>query len=152
MGKRFIPLDSYKERWRAEATTAWEVYDRMSNGAVPGFLLEMDFHFVSNSRDNLVRLGGFLEAHYGYQIEDLEKHGWRRWCLNGKAGEIPITQDILLHWALDMFDRGFHHDAELEGYVTQIIFATRSSQLQTKRRSFHAGWRPTIAATVLVRS
>lgn len=117
MGKRFIPLESYTERWRAEATTAWEVYDRMSaHAAKPGFLLELDFHFVSNNRDNLVTLGEFLQAHYAYQIEGVEKRGWRRWCLNGKTGEIPITDDILLHWAVDMFDRGFHHDAELEGY------------------------------------
>ncbi|HAV62415.1 MAG TPA: hypothetical protein DCY13_08640 [Verrucomicrobiales bacterium] len=89
----------------------------MSNGiAVPGFLLEMDFQFVSNNRDNLERLGVFLEARYAYQTTGVEKHGWRRWCLNGKTGEIPITEDILLHWALDMFDRGFNHDAELQGY------------------------------------
>jgi len=117
MGKRFIPIKAYTERWRNEASIARDVYERMSaDGARPGFLLPLDFHFVSNDREKLLRLGQFVEAHYPYVIEGVEKHGWRRWCLNGKTNEIPITEDNLLHWALDMFDRGFHHDAELEGY------------------------------------
>lgn len=117
MSKQFIQASEYLERWRKEATIAWEVYDRMSeDGARPGFLLPLDFHFVSNDRDKLLRVGRFFETHYPYTIEGVVKHGWRRWCLDGKTNEIPITKDNLLHWALDMFDRGFHHDAELEGY------------------------------------
>lgn len=117
MGKRFIPEHQYAKRWQREADIAKEVNDRMSGGGRPeGHLTRFDFHFVSNQEDKLVKLQEFLTVRYPYKLEPVKKYRWRRWCLDGQTNEFRYTEDNLLYWVFDMFDRGFDHDAELDGY------------------------------------
>ncbi len=44
------------------------------------------------------------------------------WELNGKTNEIPVSEDNLLYWALDMYKRGFEFDSELDAYGASVDY------------------------------
>lgn len=92
------------------------VYTQMSDHGLKEFALtRFDFHFISNKRENLDSLSEYLSAHYPYTLKEIEKLKGN-WELSGETNEMPVTEDILLYWVLDMNKKGYRFDCKLDGY------------------------------------
>lgn len=115
--EKFITWEQFAENFGKEMVSAQDVFNNMQKSGVTDFsLAKFDFHFVSNSKEKLEKLQEFLKEHYPYEIKSLKKINKGLWELNGETNEIPITEDNLLYWGLDMYKRGYEFDAKLDGY------------------------------------
>lgn len=115
--EKFITWEQFTQNFGKEMVSAQDVFNNMQKSGVSDFsLAKFDFHFVSNAKDKLNKLKDFLNKHYPYEIKSIKKNKKGLWELKGETNEIPITEDNLLYWALDMYKRGYEFDAELEGY------------------------------------
>jgi tetratricopeptide (TPR) repeat protein len=113
---QFFTWDDFVESFGAEMRIAGEVYEGMkSNGLEDNCLCKFDFTFVSNRKENLERLAELLAQRYSYTVTAIES-GEEAWELNGETDEIPVTEDNLLYWALDMAKRGYEFDAQFDAY------------------------------------
>jgi tetratricopeptide (TPR) repeat protein len=137
MGNTYFTWDKFVENFGREMRIAGEIFDSMAgNGLREGCLCCFDFTFVANRRENLERLAQFLKLHYFYSITGIKLEG-SEWILDGKTGEIPVTADNLMYWALDMYKRGYEFDAEFDAYgapfnpAEQAFHATDSAQEQS---------------------
>lgn len=116
MENKFFTWDDFVSNFGKEMRVADEIYKKMSDGGLlENCLSSFDFFFQSNDKSNLEQLSAFLQKHYPYTLGKIEKTG-RLWELEGKTDSIPITNDNLMYWALDMSKRGFEFDAKFEGY------------------------------------
>jgi tetratricopeptide (TPR) repeat protein len=112
----FFTWDNFVEGLEKEIGFAEDTYSNMIQGELTGnCLIKMDFTFVSDKKDNLIRLGEFIKIHYPYIVYDVKKYE-NLWEINGETNEIPITEDNLLYWVLDMYKRGYEFDAKLDAY------------------------------------
>lgn len=117
MENNFITWDNFVERFGKEMVSAQDVYNQMvKSGLEENSLAKFDFHFISNKKENLEQLQSFLQKHYPYEIKSIKDIENRLWELNGLTNEIPVTEDNLLYWGLDMYKRGYEFDAKLDGY------------------------------------
>lgn len=114
---KFITWEQFTQNFGKEMVSAQDVFNNMQKSGVSDFsLAKFDFHFVSNSKEKLEKLQGFLMEHYPYEIKSIKKINKGLWELNAETNEIPITEDNLLYWVLDMYKRGYEFDAKLDGY------------------------------------
>nr|WP_199157109.1 hypothetical protein [Pedobacter sp. ASV2] len=112
----FITTDNFKKHLGDEMAISGAAFSRMSkSGLKDNCLSKMDFTFVSDKKENLLKLGDFIKTHYPYSITKVKKNG-KIWELNGETNEIPVTADNLLCWCLDMYKRGYEFDSKLEAY------------------------------------
>jgi len=115
--EKFITWEQFTQNFGKEMVSAQDVFNNMKESGVSDFsLAKFDFHFVSNTKNKLEKLQDFLIEHYPYEIKSIKKIKKGLWELNGESNEIPITEDILLYWGLDMYKRGYEFDAKLDGY------------------------------------
>lgn len=115
--EKFITWEQFTQNFGKEMVSAQDVFNNMKESGVSDFsLAKFDFHFVSNTKNKLEKLQVFLKEHYPYEIKSIKKIKKGLWELNGETNEIPITEDLLLYWGLDMYKRGYEFDAKLDGY------------------------------------
>lgn len=113
---QFFTWDDFVENHGAEMRIAGEVYGGLTeNGLEPNGLCKFDFTFVSDRKDTLERLAEVLTQRYAYTVTGIEEVE-EEWELNGETSEIPVTEDNLLYWALDMAKRGYEFDTRFEAY------------------------------------
>jgi tetratricopeptide (TPR) repeat protein len=116
MENKFFNWDNFVDNFGKEMVSAEDVHKNMTkSGQADNCLTIMDFTFISDKKNNLIKLGEFLKTHYPYKIQEVKKFG-KLWEINGETNEIPITADNLLYWALDMYKRGYEFDSELDAY------------------------------------
>ncbi|ADY51159.1 Tetratricopeptide TPR_1 repeat-containing protein [Pseudopedobacter saltans DSM 12145] len=116
MENKFITWDNFVENFGKEMVSAEDVFNNMvKNGLKNNTLTKMDFTFVSDEKENLIKLGEFIKTHYPYTIQEVKRFE-NLWEINGETNEFPMTSDNLLYWALDMYKRGYEFDATLEAY------------------------------------
>jgi tetratricopeptide (TPR) repeat protein len=116
MENRFITWDNFVEGFGKEMVSAEDVFKSMvKSGLKDNNLTKMDFTFISDKKDNLIRLGEFIKTHYPYSVEEVKKYG-KLWEINGETNDMPLTEDNLMYWGLDMYKRGYEFDATLDAY------------------------------------
>uniref|UniRef100_UPI00404A8241 tetratricopeptide repeat protein n=1 Tax=Flavobacterium sp. TaxID=239 RepID=UPI00404A8241 len=115
--EKFITWEQFIQNFGKEIVSAQDVFNNMQKSGLSDFsLAKFDFHFVSNTKDKLEKLQEFLKEHYPYEIKSIKKINKGLWELHGETNEIPITQDNLPYWGLDMYKRGYEFDTKLDGY------------------------------------
>lgn len=99
-----------------EMVMAEDVFNNMTkNGLKKNTMTKMDFTFVSDKKENLIKLSEFLKNHYPYSVEEVQRSD-ELWEINGETNEFPMTADNLLYWVLDMYKRSYEFDATLDAY------------------------------------
>ncbi|MDH5434933.1 MAG: hypothetical protein OEY19_13400 [Gammaproteobacteria bacterium] len=120
MENQFYNWDDFINNFGKEMVSAENVYLGMVESGLKDFAMsEFDFHFVSDKKENLEELKKFLEKSYPYKVDNIKKYE-DLWDLSGVTNKIPVTQELLLYWALDMAKRGYEFDAKLDGYGSPI--------------------------------
>ncbi len=116
MDNKFITWDNFTDNFGSEMRVAEDVFKGMSeSGLKDNCLTKMDFTFISDKKENLNRLKDFITMHYPYSVKEVQKYK-NIWEISGETNEIPITSEILIFWALDMYKRGYEFDARLDAY------------------------------------
>lgn len=116
MENKYITWDDFVDGFGKEMVSAEDVFNNMvKNGLKDNTLTKMDFTFVSDKKDNLIRLGEFIKSHYPYTVQEVKKFE-NLWEINGETNEFPMTADNLMYWALDMYKRGYEFDATIDAY------------------------------------
>ena len=87
----------------------------MCAGAPPFATRMFDVTFVSNAREKLASLAKDL-AVAGYKLETPTKTVAGRWECSGTSMPLPVGEDTLVYWVIDLYCRGFEHDCKLEAY------------------------------------
>jgi tetratricopeptide (TPR) repeat protein len=115
--EKFITWEQFIQNFGSEMASSQDVFNNMKKSGVGDFsLAKFDFHFVSNEKNKLYQLKQFIDEHYPYEVTSIKKIKKGLWELNGKTNEIPITEENLLYWGLDMYKRGYEFDSKLDGY------------------------------------
>ncbi|HMS68165.1 MAG TPA: hypothetical protein PKD18_08500 [Saprospiraceae bacterium] len=116
MENKYLTWDNFVDGFGREMRLAGDVFNNMTkNGLKHNTLTKMDFTFVSDKKENLIKLGEFIKTHYPYTVQEVKKFE-DLWEINGETNEFPMTADNLMYWALDMYKRGYEFDATLEAY------------------------------------
>ena len=116
MENRYIRWDNFVQGFGKEMVSAEDVFNNMvKNGLKDNTLTKMDFTFVSDKKENLLKLSEFIKTHYPYTVQEVKKIE-NLWEINGETNEYPMSADNLLYWALDMYKRGYEFDATIEAY------------------------------------
>lgn len=116
MQNKFITWDNFVDGFEEEIDIAEDVFSNMfKNGLKNNTLTKMDFTFVSDKKENLIKLGEFIKTHYRYSVQEVKRFN-KLWEINGETNEFPMTADNLLFWALDMYKRGYEFDATIDAY------------------------------------
>jgi tetratricopeptide (TPR) repeat protein len=116
MNNTYITWDDFANGFGKEMVSAEDVFSSMTkNGLKANSLTKMDFTFISDKKEKLTELGEFIKSHYPYSVQEVKKYG-KLWEINGETNEIPLTDDNLLYWALDMYKRGYEFDAGFDAY------------------------------------
>ncbi|MEO7489603.1 MAG: hypothetical protein ABIU77_20975 [Ferruginibacter sp.] len=116
MKNKYITWDNFVKGFGKEMVSAEDVFNSMvKNGLKDNTLTKMDFTFVSDQKENLLKLGEFIKTHYPYTVQEVKKFE-TLWEINGETNEFPMSADNLLYWALDMYKRGYEFDATIDAY------------------------------------
>ena len=116
MENKYITWDNFVENFGKQMVSAEDVFNNMvKSGLKNNTLTMMDFTFVSDKKENLIKLGEFIKTHYPYTIQEVKKNE-NLWEINGETNEFPITLDNLIYWSLDMYKRGYEFDASFDAY------------------------------------
>lgn len=116
MENKYFTWDNFVEGFGKEMVSAEDVFNSMvKNGLKDNTLTKMDFTFVSDKKENLIKLGEFIKTHYPYSVQEVKRFD-DLWEINGETNEFPMTADNLLYWALDMYKRGYEFDATIDAY------------------------------------
>ncbi|MFD2783850.1 tetratricopeptide repeat protein [Hymenobacter rubripertinctus] len=116
MENKYITWDNFVKGFGKEMVSAEDVFNSMvKNGLKDNTLTKMDFTFVSDQKENLLKLGEFIKTHYPYTVQEVKKFE-NLWEINGETNEFPMSADNLLYWALDMYKRGYEFDATIDAY------------------------------------
>ena len=117
MENTFITWQNFVDGFGKEMVSAEDVYNNMINhGLTNNSLAHFDYHFISDKKEKLQVLKTYLIEHYPYENKDIKEIENGLWELSGITNEIPVTQNNLLYWALDMYKRGYEHDSKIDGY------------------------------------
>ena len=112
----FFTWDNFIDGFGKEMVISDDVFNGMvKSGLKDNCLTKMDFTFISDKKDSLIKLSEFIKTHYPYSVQEVQKFG-KIWEINGVTNEIPLTADNLLYWVLDMYKRGYEFDAKLDAY------------------------------------
>lgn len=116
MDNTYITWEDFTEGFGREMVLAEDVFHNMvKDGLKDNTLTKMDFTFISDKKENLIRLREFIKTHYPYTTQEVKKID-NLWELNGETNEFPMTADHLMYWALDMYKRGYEFDAKIDAY------------------------------------
>ena len=116
MNSTFYSWDDFVANYGKEMRLAEDVYNSMKKHGLKDFTYaKFDFHFVSDEKYKLEALNQYLQEHYNYEYKSLTKFDCI-YDLTGLTNDIPITQENLLYWALDMAKRGMEFDCQFDGY------------------------------------
>lgn len=116
MDNRYITWQKFIDNFGNEMTIAEDVYNSMKESGHVDFAYAIfDFDFKSDNKSKVNELAKFLKEHYPYTDINVKEEG-KMWLLTGNTNKIPVTDDILMFWALDMYKRGYEHDCEFVGY------------------------------------
>ena len=116
MEKPFYSWGDFASNFGKEMISAEDVYNSMKDNGLKDFTYsKFDYHFISNEKSKLEALNKFILEHYNYEFKEYSKCG-DLYEFSGITSDIPITQDNLMYWALDMAKRGMEFDCKLEGY------------------------------------
>jgi tetratricopeptide (TPR) repeat protein len=113
---RFFTTDEFNDGYSKEILSAITVYERMTeSGFKDNALASFDFDFISDKKEKLESLAGFLKETYGFELKVPQKEG-KIWMLKGDGLELPYTEDNLIFWAIDLYYKGYEYDCKLSGY------------------------------------
>jgi len=116
MENKYISWDNFVGGFGKEMVSAEDVFNNMvKSGLKNNTMTKMDFTFVSDKKENLIKLGEFIKTHYRYSVQEVKRFD-KLWEINGETNEFPMTADNLLFWALDMYKRGYEFDATIDSY------------------------------------
>jgi tetratricopeptide (TPR) repeat protein len=116
MDNRYFTWKAFVDNFGKEMASAEDVYNSMKKNGLFDFAYGIfDFDFESNKESKVNELAKFLKKHYPYTDLKVKKEE-KKWILTGNTNNIPITDEILIYWALDMYKRGYEHDCQLVGY------------------------------------
>jgi len=116
MENKYISWDNFVGGFGKEMVSAEDVFNNMvKSGLKNNTMTKMDFTFVSDKKENLIKLGEFIKTHYRYSVQEVKRFD-KLWEINGETNEFPMTADNLLFWALDMYKRGYEFDATIDAY------------------------------------
>lgn len=116
MDKPFYSWEDFASNFGKEIVSAEDVYNSMKNSGLKDFTYsKFDYQFVSDDKSKLEALNKFILEHYDYEFQEFLTFG-DLYELKGLTNDIPITQDNLMYWALDMAKRGMEFDCKLDGY------------------------------------
>jgi tetratricopeptide (TPR) repeat protein len=79
-----------------------------------------DVTFVSNAKDKLATLAADLAA-AGYELEKPTRADGT-WECSGTSMPLPVGEDTVVYWAIDLYCRGFEHDCRFEAYGAMSDF------------------------------
>jgi len=138
MENKYITWDNFVDGFGKEMVSAEDVFNNMvKNGLKDNTLTKMDFTFVSDKKENLIRLGEFIKSHYPYTVQEVKKFK-NLWEINGETNEFPMTADNLMYWALDMYKRGYEFDATIDAYGGLADSKTaKFPQMDTTKADFY---------------
>jgi tetratricopeptide (TPR) repeat protein len=113
---RHFTEKDFIDNFPKEVSVSLEVYEQMlENGFIENALAEFDYTFDSNSKEKLLKLSNFLKKNYNHNLKSCKKEN-SIWILEGTAPKLPINEDGLLNWALDLYNKGYEFDCVLNGY------------------------------------
>jgi len=116
MENKYISWDNFVDGFGKEMVSAEDVFNNMvKSGLKNNTMTKMDFTFVSDKKENLIKLGEFIKTHYRYSVQEVKRFN-KLWEINGETNEFPMTANNLLFWALDMYKRGYEFDATIDAY------------------------------------
>lgn len=116
MNTKFLTEDEFWQQYHKELNAAIFVFDRMTaDGFSNNALASFDFNFISNEKEKLTSLGGFLTENYEYKLRSPQKKE-QYWIIEGRSTEQPCTVHNLIFWAIDLNCKGFEFDCKLNGY------------------------------------
>lgn len=114
--QNFFTWNDFVDGLGKEMVSAEDIFSSMAkSGLKDNTLTKMDFTFVSDKKENLLKLGEFIKSHYPYSVKEITKID-KLWEINGETNEFPMTANNLLYWALDMYKRGYEFDAMFDAY------------------------------------
>jgi tetratricopeptide (TPR) repeat protein len=112
----FFTKEQFLTQYEKEVIFAESEYKRMRAANVPEFgLVKFAFEFEADSEQSLQKLAAYLKAHYPYS-ETKTKQVDQLWKLNGNTQHLPMEEQVLTFWALDMLKRGHENDCRLSSY------------------------------------
>lgn len=116
MTNKYFTWEAFTNNFGKEIEVADSVYQHMKqNGLIDFAYTVFDFQFESDSESKVNDLANLLHEHYPYTGIKVMQEG-QMWMLTGDTDKIPVTDDILVYWVLDMYKRGFECDCKLVSY------------------------------------
>lgn len=116
MNNSYFTWEEFSNNFGKEMVSAEDVYNSMKKHGLVDFGYGLfDFDFESHKESKVNELAKFLKEHYPYTDIKVRKEK-EIWVLAGNTNKIPVTDEILIFWALDMYKRGYEHDCRLVGY------------------------------------
>lgn len=109
----FFTADKFNKDFSYQVNCAIDVWERLANsGLVDNSLIEIDFQFISNKKENLLQLSDYLKSAYGYEIEIVKK-GLFKSELKGQTDKQIVTSKMFMFWVIDMMRIGYQFDSQL---------------------------------------
>ncbi|WP_341843741.1 tetratricopeptide repeat protein [Chitinophaga caseinilytica] len=119
MAARFYSRDQFFQRMPQEIVLAADVYRRMlENGWKEFALAEFEIYFVSDDRQKLEKLGYFLQDVYKMKVAGTRQSGGGIIEMGCLTAPVPVSEENLLYFVMDMCLKGFEHDCRMDGYST----------------------------------
>ncbi len=116
MNTKFLTEEAFWQLYDKSLNAAIFVFDQMTaDGFSNNALVAFDFNFISDEKEKLTSLGGFLTENYGYKLRSPQKKE-QYWIMEGRSAEQPCTVHNLIFWAYDLHCKGFEFDCKLNGY------------------------------------
>lgn len=91
MENKYITWENFVENFGKQMVSAEDVFNNMvKSGLKNNTLTMMDFTFVSDKMENLIKLGEFIKTHYPYTIQEVKKNE-NFWEINGETNFFIIN-------------------------------------------------------------
>jgi tetratricopeptide (TPR) repeat protein len=114
--KRYFTREEFVDNFGKEMVSAEDLYAQFKkNGLTDNALGTFDIVYISDAKEKLDSLGEFLTENYGFSMKPTKKVD-NYWEISGDAKPIPVDEENLLFWALDLYVKGFEFDCNLDGY------------------------------------
>lgn len=119
MAARFFSRDQFFQRMPQEIVLVADIYRRMIESGWKEFALaEFEVYFVSDDRQKLEKLGYLLRDVYQMKVAGTRQAGSGIIELGALTARMPVSEENLLYWVMDMCIKGFEHDCRMDGYST----------------------------------
>jgi hypothetical protein len=112
MKTRFLNEESFKNGFRDMMNLSLDVFDGIIRERFKDYSLHrFSFSYVSDQRGKVEALSAFLSENYNYNAGTISKRD-RKWELNAISNDFPVDMDMLIYWAIDMYNKGFEFDCK----------------------------------------